>query len=70
MAIETLWAGFVVIRRHHQHRIGSGIVGETREFHRLMGGIGASAGNDRDPAASGLNGGSDDRNMLLVRDCR
>ena len=67
MAEQAFLRGPVVVGRHHQHRVGPGVVRRPGEFQRLAGGIGARAGHDRRPAPGCLDHAADHVHVLPVR---
>ena len=58
--------GLVVIGGHQQQRIRAQVTGGGGQPERMGGVVGTGAGNHRHTARSGLYGGADGGNMLLV----
>ena len=50
MRVKAFLGRLVVIGRHHQHRIGPGLLGMLGKIDGLLGRIGTGAGHDRHPA--------------------
>jgi hypothetical protein len=51
--VHAFLGRLVVVRRHHQHRVSTGLLGMLGKFDRLLGRIGTGAGNHGN-AAFGL----------------
>src|SRR6185437_6657359 len=66
MLIEALLRRLVVVGRHHQHRVGAGLLGVAGEFDGLHRVVGARAGDDRHAPARLIDADVDDVAVLGV----
>ena len=67
MRVEAALARLVVIGRDDEHGVGARLLGMDGELDRLLGAVGAGAGDDRHAAFGDLDAELDDAVMLLVR---
>jgi hypothetical protein len=68
--IEPALRRLVIIRRHHQHGVGAGLLGMLGKAHRFIGVVGACAGDNRHPALRRLDAGLHNPMMLVMRQGR
>jgi hypothetical protein len=63
---QRVLRGLVVVRRHDQQSVGTGILRLVRELEGVRGAVRAHAGDDRGPIADRLRHSSHDRALLGV----
>ncbi len=68
--IHALLAGAIVVRRHHQGRVGADGLGVAGQLDGLVGRVAARAGDHRHAAGGGLHAQLDDALVLVMRQGR